>query len=216
MYNLKHNGCIERRVIKINNNKIELELSQNYEFTDNSNYHNSNYNLSDLLGSTKYKNEKIHTNYNFRYDFNEDFLKSQNLTVHQKSKIGTIDLSYLDNKSITNDIINTDEETLVYSFTSEKFANFSKIYFKGNYDLKENDNKEYTLGYSYVDECFGINLDFDRKFYSDNDLKPQDVLTLMFSFKNVGSYKSTNLAVSETGKQDIQWESSDLNNALFN
>ena len=91
-----------------------------------------------------------------------------------------------------------------------------KIKFKGHYDLKENDNKEYSIGYSYFDECFGINLDFDRKFYSDNDLKPQDVLTLMFSFKNVGSYKSTNLAVSETGKQDIQWESSDLNNELFN
>ena len=38
----------------------------------------------------------------------------------------------------------------------------------------------------------------------------------MFSFKNIGSYKSTNLAVSETDKQDIQWESSDLNNELFN
>ena len=28
----------------------------------------------------------------------------------------------------------------------------------------------------------------------------------MFSFKNLGSYKSTNLAVSETDKQDIEWE----------
>ena len=38
----------------------------------------------------------------------------------------------------------------------------------------------------------------------------------MFSFKNVGSYKSTNLAVSETDKQDIEWETSDVNNELFN
>ena len=87
-----------------------------------------------------------------------------------------------------------------------------KINFKGNYDLKENDNKEYSIGYSYFDECFGINLDFDRKFYSDNELKPQDVLTLMFSFKNVGSYKSSNLAVSETDKLDIDWESNQTSN----
>ena len=93
---------------------------------------------------------------------------------------------------------------------------FSKINFKGNYDLKENNNKEYSLGYSYFDECFGINLDFERKFYSDNDLKPQDILTLMFSFKNVGSYKSTNLAVSETDKQDIEWGNFGVNNELFN
>ena len=86
----------------------------------------------------------------------------------------------------------------------------------GHYDLQKNDNKEYSFGYSYFDECFGINLDFNRKFYSDNDLKPQDSLTLMFSFKNIGSYKSSNLAVSETDKQDIEWESYELNNELFN
>ena len=28
----------------------------------------------------------------------------------------------------------------------------------------------------------------------------------MFSFKYLGTYKSTNLAVSELDKQDIQWE----------
>ena len=38
----------------------------------------------------------------------------------------------------------------------------------------------------------------------------------MFSFKNVGSYKSTNLAVSETDKQDIEWINLDANNELFN
>ena len=37
----------------------------------------------------------------------------------------------------------------------------------------------------------------------------------MFSFKNIGSYKSTNLAVSETDKQDIEWESGDINNEIF-
>ena len=48
---------------------------------------------------------------------------------------------------------------------------------------------------------------FNRKSYEEDELKPQDILTLMFSFKNIGSYKSTNLAVSETDKQDIEWES---------
>ena len=38
----------------------------------------------------------------------------------------------------------------------------------------------------------------------------------MFSFKNVGSYKSTNLAVSENDKQDIEWESMSVKNELFN
>ena len=196
-----------------------IELNQNYEFTDNSNFHieqgNTN-NLSDLLGSASYTTNKFSTNYDFRYDFNEDFLKSQSLGLNNETILGAVAMSYVDSRSKSNDIITTDTESLNYSFISKKFANFSKIELKGNYDLKENDNKEYSIGYSYFDECFGINLDLDRKFYTDNDLKPKDVLTIMFSFKNVGSYASTNLAVSETDKQDIRWELFDINNELFN
>ena len=37
----------------------------------------------------------------------------------------------------------------------------------------------------------------------------------MFSFKNIGSYKSSNLAVSENDKQDIEWESYSIDNEEF-
>ena len=37
----------------------------------------------------------------------------------------------------------------------------------------------------------------------------------MFSFKNLGSYRSTNLAVSEGDKEDIRWLSSGIDNELF-
>ena len=76
-------------------------------------------------------------------------------------------------------------------------------------------NTEYGLNYAYFDECFGINVDFNRKSYTEDNLKPQDTLTIMFSFKNVGSYRSTNLAVSEYDKQDISWESISVENDLF-
>ena len=62
---------------------------------------------------------------------------------------------------------------------------------------------------------FRSNLDFNRKSYEEDNLKPQDILTLMFSFKNIGSYKSTNLAVSENDKQDIEWQSFSVENDKF-
>ena len=61
-----------------------------------------------------------------------------------------------------------------------------------------------------------VHLDFNRKSYEEDNLKPQDILTLMFSFKNIGSYKSTNLAVSENDKEDIEWESYSIDNDKFN
>ena len=113
-------------------------------------------------------------------------------------------------------MVNEDIETLNYNFISKKINKYSNIGIKGLYDLKKSINTEYGLSYSYFDECFGISLDFSRKSYTEEELKPQDTLTIMFSFKNIGSYKSSNLAVSENDKQDIKWESNSVKNELFN
>ncbi len=198
-------------------NNLKSSISQSYEFTNNSNFHKeqgNDDNLSDLLGSVGYfkENEIL---YNFRYDLNDSYLKKQSANFKSKTKFGDIDISYLDQNSKTNNIITKDTESINYSFLSKKFSKFSKISINGLYDMKKEINKEYSLGYSYFDECFGINLDFNRKSYEEDNLKPQDILTLMFSFKNIGSYRSTNLAVSESDKQDIQWESFNIKDEEF-
>ncbi len=196
---------------------FKSSLSQSYEFTDNSNFHQeqgNDDNLSDILGSIEYLDRNEYS-YNFRYDLNDEYLKKQNVKIRSKIKIGELEFSYLDQNTKTNDIITNDTETINYSFLSMKFLKFSKIQINGLYDLKKEINKEYSVGYSYFDECFGINLDFNRKSYEEDNLKPQDILTLMFSFKNIGSYKSTNLAVSENDKQDIGWKNFSVKNDKF-
>ena len=130
--------------------------------------------------------------------------------------MGLIELSYLDQNSESDSVITNDIETLNYKLSSKPIKRFSKIGLTGLYNLKSSINTEYGLNYSYFDECFGINVDFNRKSYTEDNLKPQDTLTIMFSFKNVGSYRSTNLAVSEYDKQDISWESISIENDLFN
>ena len=198
-------------------NNFKSSLSQSYEFTNNSNFHKeqgNDDNLSDLLGSIEYLNDN-ELSYGFRYDVNDKYLKKQNIDIKSKTKLGELGFSYLDQNSKINEIITNDTETINYSFLSKKFLKFSKIQINGLYDLKKEINKEYSIGYSYFDECFGINLDFNRKSYEEDNLKPQDILTLMFSFKNIGSYKSTNLAVSENDKQDIEWQSFSIENEKF-
>ena len=203
----------------IRNNIFESSLWQTYEFTNNSNYHYSQGNedhLSDLLGNIKLNKNKLNTNYDFRYDHNNNFMKSQNLEIKFENKFGDAKLSYLDQKSKSDEIITTDEETINYNLVSKKINKYSKISYFGLYDLKNSINKETGFGYSYFDECFGLNIDFKRNSYTEESLKPKDILTIMFSFKNLGSYKSTNLAVSENDKQDIEWESHSIDNELFN
>ena len=205
--------------ITINNEKINLDLSQYYEFTNNSNYHNELGNtdhLSDLLANLSYNTKSTKADYNIRYDVDRNGINRQTISINNKNKYGEIELNYLDEKKETNDIIVSSNESFNYNYKSKKFLNYNRINFKGQYNLQEDKHNEYGALYSYFDECFGVTLSFDRKFYSDEELKPEDVLTLMFSFKNVGSYKSSNLAVSETDKQDIEWENFDIENDFFN
>ena len=127
--------------------------------------------------------------------------------------------NYLESKNHFVKIISSDN---TFTIPIKKLKNPSfmlssllKTKFSGNYDLLNDEIRNYKIGYSYFDECFGINLDFDRKLYTDVNLKPEDKLTIMFSFKNLGSYKSTNLAVSETDKQDVEWDTGKLKNEFY-
>ena len=232
-YTIENNSNLNRYsgTDKLDNSK-RLDLSFNiknkfldgiiwtaYEFTNNSNYHYTQGNekkLSDFLGDISVTKEKYETSYNFRFDPHNNYMKNQNIQFSFKNSIGDYKLSYLDQKSKTEDIVVSDNETLNYEFISKKIFKYSKISYIGLYDIKKSINTESGISYSYFDECFGVNIDFKRNSYSEENLKPQDIMTLMFSFKNLGSYKSTNLAVSENDKQDIKWENLSVNNALFN
>ena len=202
----------------IKNDNFNGTIWTSYEFTNNSNYHytqGNDKNLSDFLGDIKLTKEKYKASYNLRFDPHENYLKSQNIDFSHKNNLGVYKLAYLDQKSKTEDTIVSDEETLNYEFASKKLFKYSKISYKGLYDIKKSINTESAISYSYFDECFGINVDFKRNSYSEETLKPQDIMTIMFSFKNLGSYKSTNIAVSENDKQDIEWESISVDNDLF-
>ena len=87
---------------------IKSNLSQSYEITNNSNFHNeqgNENNLSDLLGSIEYyKNNEI--SYNFRYDLNDSYLKKQSIDYRSSSKYGDINVSYFDQNTEINNIVN--------------------------------------------------------------------------------------------------------------
>ena len=142
-------------------------------------------------------------------------MKSQSLTYNNENFLGSVGVVYSTDRKEVNSILEEGSETLNLNYTTKEFRKYSVISASSTFDLVNDDPTNYKFGYQYLDECFGINLNFERSFYSDRDLKPKDILTLMFSFKYLGSYKSTNLAVSETGKQDIRWESGNIDEKNF-
>ena len=202
--------------VQLNTDRLKSSLSQSYEFDADSNYIKEvglkDY-MSDLLGSLSYSGSKIgNIAHKFRFNVDVGMIQNQEFTYGKGSKLGSFNLKYFQERNENFEIGN---ETLNLSFNSNKFFNYSDIYLNSTFDLIKDDPTQYSAGYSYFDECFGINLSFGRSFYSDRDLKPSDVLTLMFSFKHLGSYSSTNLAVDHRQRQGIRWNSSSIDNAKF-
>ena len=199
--------------------RFKLELGQSYEFDKDRNDYTKNVGLndymSDLLGSSSYDGVSNDVLYDFRFNVDQGLMQSHSVGYTNENILGFLNLSYGQSKKEVNSILESDTERLGVGFGSKEFFNYSSVSFGADFDLVEDDPTNYKFAYRYLDECFGINLNFERSFYEDRDLKPKDMLTLMFSFKHLGSYQSTNLAVSEIDKQDIRWESSDINDQAF-
>ena len=202
----------------ITRKNLSSSFSQNYEFDTKSDYNQeigNSRNLSDALFETSLNFANTNIEHDLRYSPHLEKIRSQSLSLNNKNILGTFDINYFDEKKESNNILTTGKETFEFNYVSNKINKFSTISFKSLYDLVDDKGDEYILGYEYFDECFGINIDFKRSFYEDDTLKPQDSLTLMFSFKNLGAYKSSNLAVSEQEKQDINWENINISNDKF-
>ena len=53
-------------------------------------------------------------------------------------------------------------------------------------DLQRGEPLNYGIGVEYKCDCLKINLDFNRTFTQDRDLKPTDTVFIRFTFKNLG------------------------------
>ena len=205
--------------IDLTKDKYSIEFGQSYEIDhDNNDFVKKaglNSHVSDLLGLAQYDGQYNDLIYGFRYNIDQGLMKSSSLKLKSENIFGNFDLSYIEEKKDVNSLLESGTETLDLSFTSKEFFNYSSIYGGAKFDLIEDDPTNYKIGYQYIDECFGINLDFERSFYEDRDLKPKDILTLMFSFKYLGSYSSTNLAVDHIQRQDIGWATGSVNDKKF-
>ena len=166
--------------------------------------------MSDLLGSGSYNGVNNVLNYNFRFNIDQGKIKSQSLSYSNDGRLGITEISYSQERKENNTILENESEILKVSYESKEFFDYSTFSFESSFDLIKDDPTKYNIGYKYFDECFGVTIDFARSFYEDRDLKPKDLLTLMFSFKYLGSYKSTNLAIDHMQRQNIRWETGNV------
>ncbi len=139
---------------------------------------------SDIFGNLNYNfNENFKLGYKFSYDNN---MKHSNLEA--------IDLEFINNKLQTNFTYYTEDfeidnkETIknntVFKFNSENKLDFSLIK-----DLKNDYTQSYNINYEYLTDCLSLNFGFDKTFYSDGNLEPNQSISFLIKiipFTNIG------------------------------
>lgn len=132
---------------------------------------------SDIVGNFYYEpNKNINLEYNFSYDRDFDFSNYDSI----KAKFGSNNfITSFDYISENHEIGNT--ETIANQ-TLIKFSNEHSIQFNTSKDLKEDFTRNYRLSYEYETDCLFATFQYEKKFFRDGNLIPDESLLFLIKF----------------------------------
>ena len=145
---------------------------------------------SDIFGDLNYKISKnLKLGYSFSYDRDLDFSNLDSLNLDASINNLFTNFNYY---TENNDF--GDEETL-RNKTRYKIDNNTNLIFTTAKDLKDDFTEYYNLAFEYITDCISINLNYNKTFYSDGNLEPDNTLSFLikiipfteFGVPNVGN-----------------------------
>ena len=145
---------------------------------------------SDIFGSLKYNlSNNLKIGYDFSYDRDLDHSNLDGLYVDINLNNIFTDFYYYttdndlgENETISNNtIININDE--------------SSLKFNTTIDLIDDFTEYYDLMYSYITDCISINFNYNKSFYRDGNLKPNESLSFLIKI-----IPFTELGVPNLGK----------------
>ncbi len=132
---------------------------------------------SDLVGNLFYKfSENIEIKYNFSYDRDLDY-----------SNYDSVNAKFGINKLITNfDYISENHDIgdseIISNDTEFILSDDQAIKFKTTKDLKDDFTQFYKLSYEYKTDCLLANFEYQKKFFRDGSLVPDESLVFLIKF----------------------------------
>ena len=132
---------------------------------------------SDFVGDIFYKfNDKFEISYNFSYDRDLHFSNYDAVTA----KLGI-------NKVVTTfDYITENHELgnseLISNNTEFNFSDEHSLKFDTTKDLKDDFTQFYKLAYKYETDCLSASFEYEKKFFRDGNLLPDESLYFLIRF----------------------------------
>ncbi len=173
------------------NQKIKFGFANNLRIEENKDLPvngNLGKKVSDFVGIFEYK-------YNDNLKFNYDFSLKNNLMDKNYELFGFE--YYLKNLSTKFEYLNENNTSLRNSYLkNETRYNFND---KNSFIFETSENKEksftefYNLIYQYENDCLKAGIEYNKEYYSDQDLKPSENLLFKITILPFGGFNTPNL-----------------------
>ena len=145
---------------------------------------------SDIFGSLKYNlSNNLKIGYDFSYDRDLDHSNLDGLYVDINLNNIFTDFYYY---TTDNDL---GENETISNNTVIKINDESSLKFNTTKDLIDDFTEYYDLMYSYITDCISINFNYNKSFYRDGNLKPNESLSFLIKI-----IPFTELGVPNIGK----------------
>ena len=142
---------------------------------------------SDLIGNTYLNlNENLQIEYNFSADNNLEILNYSNLNTEIKVNNFISKFEFLEEN---NDI---GTESYLKSDLKYNFINNTSLSYNTRRNRKTNLTEYYNIIYEYKNDCLVASIEYNKDYYSDRDLKPNEEIFFKLSivpFTNINSPK---------------------------
>ena len=132
---------------------------------------------SDIVGDVYYKFEdKIELKYNFSYDRDLDFSNYDSVST----KFGANKLITTFNYVTENHELGNSE--IISNNTEIKFTDEHTLKFDTTKNLKDDFTQFYKLAYKYETDCLSASFEYEKKFFRDGSLLPDESLFFLIRF----------------------------------
>ncbi len=171
--------------------KIKFGFANNLRFEENKDLpNNSNLGdkVSDFVGLFEYK-------HNDNLKFNYDFSLKNNLDDKNYELFGFE--YYLNKFSSKFEYLNKNNSNLKTSYlmneTKFNFDEKNSLIFQTSENKEKSFTEYYNLIYQYENDCLKAGIEFNKEYYSDEDLKPSENLFFKITILPFGGFNTPNL-----------------------
>ncbi len=173
-------------------NKLESSFGQVYSFTDNTNMPTQSsldQKTSDLVGKIKYnftQNNSLSYNFSLDHNFNQTNYDEISSTFKVNNLVANFDYIKESNFVGDNNYLNAGLKLEIDPSNS--------LNFKTRKNYKTNITEFYNLQYLYENDCLKAGIEFNKSFYNDKDLEPENTLLFTLTIIPFGKINTPSLS----------------------